>query len=179
MKRVLWLLRRHGSAIALWAGLALIVASLALQWFGIAPLEARVEALERARSGQREGQLARAESALAQPGGARMQLAGFYGYFERGERLTDLLAKLHVVGKGSGIELARAEYRMHSTPERKLDRYQVILPIRGSYQAIRVFVATALRELPTVSLDQVQFQRKEVGDPTVDAQVSFSFHLAR
>lgn len=179
MKRALWMLRRHASAWALWMGLALVLGSLALQWGAIRPLQAQLEALENATSGKRESHIAGAGQALERPTGPRAQLAAFYGYFDRGDKLTDLLATLHVVGRGAGLEIKRAEYRMSSSPERKLDRYQVLLPIRGSYQAIRAFIATALHELPTLSLDQVQFQRKEVGEPTIDAQVSFSFHLSR
>jgi hypothetical protein len=179
MKRALWLLRRHAATGSLWLGLVLVLSSLALQWWGIRPLEAQIEALEQGGAGKREGRIAGAGQALEQASGPRAQLAAFYGYFDRGERLTELLATLHVAGKDAGVEIKRADYRLSSSPERRLDRYQVLMPIRGSYPAIRVFIANALRELPTMSLDQVQFQRKAVGDAAVDAQVSFTFHIAR
>lgn len=179
MKRLLWLARRYATRWTLALGLLGVVAALALQWTTIEPLESRVEVLAAAHKDSRAGRLADAEQVLVQGGGPRMQLNAFYGHFDRGDKLTDLLVKLHVVGRGVGIDLKRGEYRLSSTPERRLDRYQVVLPVRGHYQAIRAFIATALHELPTMSLDQVQFQRREVGDPLVDAQVSFSFHLVR
>jgi len=179
VKRARWLLRRYASTASLWGGLALVLASLALQGWAIRPLEAQLEALESAGSGAREGRITGAGHVLEQNSGPRAQLAAFYGYFDRGDKLTELLATLHVVGKSTGIEVKRADYRMTSSPERRLDRYQVVMPVRGSYRSVRLFIATALRELPTMSLDQVQFQRKEIGDTTVDAQVSFTFHLAR
>ena len=178
VSRLGWIARRRAGTWAMWGGVALVLASLALQWLVIAPLEQRIGALESARSG-RDARLASAGQTLERSGGARAQLAGFYGHFERSDGLTDLLAKLHVAGKQAGLEVRRAEYRMSSPPDRRLDRYQIVMPIRGSYPAIRAFIANALRELPTLSLDQVQFQRKEVGDPIVDAQLSFSIHLAR
>jgi hypothetical protein len=179
VKRLLWIARRFASAGALWVGLALMLGALATQWWAIAPMEERIDVLESARGGKREEHIAGAEQKLAQAGGPRMQLTSFYSHFDRGDKLTDLLATLHVVGKGAGLQIRRAEYRLSSSPDRRLDRYQVMLPIRGSYPAIRVFIATALRELPTMSLDQVQFQRKEIGDPMIDAQVTLSFHLPR
>jgi hypothetical protein len=51
--------------------------------------------------------------------------------------------------------------------------------VQGSYPSIRAFVSTVLRELPTVSLEQIQFQRKDVADGTVDTQISFVFHLSK
>lgn len=179
MNRVIWLLRRRGAQLALWAGIALIGGSLAFNWLGVKPLEERVAALESARSLKREGQHGRLEDELSRPGSPGVQLANFYEYFSRDDSLTDLLAKLHAVAAASELEMKRAEYRMSSLRDRKLDRYQVIVPIRGSYRTIRIFVAGALRELPTMSLDQVQFQRKEIGDDVVDAQISFTFHLSK
>jgi len=86
---------------------------------------------------------------------------------------------VHAIARTLGLEITRADYRMVSQPERKLDRYQMIVPINGNYQAIRAFITAVLRELPTMSLDQVQFQRKEVGDAAVDTQISFSFYLIK
>ena len=75
--------------------------------------------------------------------------------------------------------LASAEYRLSSSGEQRLLRYQVVLPVSGTYRMIRVFVARALRELPTMSLDLVQLERETIGDTTVEAQISFTFHLPR
>lgn len=179
MNRLIWWLRRRAPQLALWAGLVLVAVAQAFNWFGVRPLEQRLEVLEQARNVKREGQLARVEDDLARQSSPRSRLASFYGYFARGDTLTDLLAKLYGVSKASGVEMQRAEYRLNSRPERMLDSYQVIVPVRGSYQTIREFIVRALRELPTMSLDQMQFQRKAVGDSAVDAQISFTFHLPK
>jgi hypothetical protein len=179
LSRVLWLVRRHASGMALGTGLVLMLSALAMQALAIRPLEARLETLERELRGGRQGPVAAAQRALERSDGPRAQLAAFYGHFERGERLTDLLAVLHGVGQHAGLELQRAEYRLSSLPERRLERYQVVLPVRGSYPTIRRFIADVLAELPTVSLDHVQFQRREVGETVVEAQVTLSFHLPR
>lgn len=179
MTRLAWLLRRRGAAIASWLGAVLVAAALAFHWLAVAPLERRVDALERSRGAERDGRIGRMEDELSRPGTPRGQLAAFYAYFARGERLTDLLARLHAMAAASGIEMTRAEYRMLSQPDRKLDRYQIIVPVRGSYPVLRGFIAGVLRELPTASMDQIQFQRKAVGDDTVEAQITFVLHLAR
>jgi hypothetical protein len=179
VKRLLWLLRWRTSRVVLCAGLALLVAAQAFTWTAVKPLEKRLEALERARSVEPKAQLARMDDELARQSSPRHQLASFYGYFARTDNVTEQLSKLYDIAKANGLEMQRAEYRMSSVANRKLKRYQVVIPIQGSYRSMRAFIASALRELPTMSLDHVQFQRKAVGENTVDGQVSFSFHLAR
>jgi hypothetical protein len=75
--------------------------------------------------------------------------------------------------------MTHADYRLTSQPDRKIDRYQMILPVHGSYPTVRAFITASLRAMPMMSLDQVQFERKNVGDGAVDAQITFTFHLAR
>lgn len=179
MKRLVWLLRWRARELALWTGLLLVAAALAFNWLAVRPLEQRIAALEREQGTQREGRLASMDHELARESSPRMRLASFYAYFARGDKLPDLLAKLHAIAEASGVQMQRAEYRMLSQSERQLDRYQINMPIHGSYRNVRVFIAGALRELPTLSMDQVQFQRQGVGDNAVDAQISFSFHLAK
>lgn len=177
MKRIAWLLRRHAPTLALWGGIGLAAAALLVNTLAIKPLEEQQQALERAQEQRRNSQQARLQGQRSS--GPQQQLAAFYAHFEQGGSLTTMLARLHAVAKASGLEMARGEYRMSSSAERKLDRYQVTLPISGSYKTIRVFVSRALRELPTLSLDLVQFQRRSIADGVVEAQVTFTFHLPK
>jgi uncharacterized small protein (DUF1192 family) len=179
VNRATWLVRWRAPQLALWIGLALVAASQAFTGVAVRPLEERIALLERDRATRPQTEIQRIDAELERQTSPRQQLASFYGFFTRGQNITEQLAKLYDIAKANGLEMQRAEYRMSSVANRKLDRYQVIVPLQGSYSAIRVFVAAALRELPTMSLDHVQFQRKAVGESTVDGQITFSFHLAR
>ena len=177
MKKLLWLARRHAAEIALWSGIVLGVLALIADNAVVQPLQQQQQALQDAHDlggdGTRGGAAARA-------GTPAQQLADFYAHFEHSPKLTELLARLNSIAKASGLELASAEYRLSSSGgEQRLLRYQVVLPVSGSYKMIRVFVARALRELPTMSLDLVQLERETIGDTTVEAQISFTFHLPR
>jgi hypothetical protein len=174
MPRLLWWLRRRGRGAAMVAGVLLALAGAALQMFGTRDLEARLEAIEDSIGVRPAGPAPdlRTES-------PRMQLAAFYRHFERPDPVTDHLATLYVLARQSGLVLDAAEYRLQRNTDRKFDRYQVVLPLTGSYGSVRVFVTAALREIPTMSVDQLQFRRQEIGDSQIDAQVSLSFHLAR
>ena len=179
MRRVLWLLRWRTGEIALAAGLLLLAGAAAFTFFAVRPLEQRLAALERARHAQPQAELARIDEELAHEKSPKVQLAAFYGYFRRGGSITEQLGKLYELAKANGLEMQRAEYRMVSGPQRKLDRYQVVVPMQGSYATIRAFTTAALRDLPTMSVDHVQFQRKAIGEKAVEGQITFSFHLAR
>ncbi len=179
MNRLAWLLRRHASTLALCVGAALAAAAMALHGLAVRPLQQTLDALQAQPKGAREGRLERLGDDLARQDSPSAQLASFYAYFNTDDRLTDSLAKVYAVARSLGLEMKRADYRLNSQPGRKLDRYQMTVPIQGSYTAIRAFVTAVLRAQPTMALEQVQFQRKDIGDPIVDAQVSFTFYLAR
>lgn len=179
MKRALWLLRWRGAGLALWAGAVLMAAALGLHWTVVRPLAQRVDALQARAPGPRAGALERMGDALSSPDSTRARLDTFYRHFERDEHLTDRLARVHAIATRLGLEIKRADYRLDSQPGRRLDRYLMTVPVQGSYPATRAFVSAVLRDLPTVSLEQVQFQRKDVAEGSVDAQISFVFHLAK
>lgn len=179
MRRLVWLLRWRASQLAFSLGLVLVTAALAFTWLTVRPLEQHLQALERARALEPQVELARMEDEMARRNNPRYQLASFYRHFAASGSIADVLAKLYGVAKANGIEMQRAEYRMLNVSNRQLNRLQVIVPVQGDYRTMRVFIARALRELPTMSLDHVQFQRKAIGDSVVDAQLTFSFHLAR
>ena len=177
MKRIVWLLRRHGATLALWTGAVLVAAALSLHWLVVRPLTQRVDALQTQREGPRAGALQRMGDALVSTESPRARLDTFYRHFEGDKGLSDRLARVHAIAGKLGLELKRADYRLDSQPGRRLDRYQMTLPVQGPYPLIRAFVSAVLRELPTVSLEQIQFQRKDVADGSVDTQISFIFHL--
>ena len=58
-------------------------------------------------------------------------------------------------------------------------RYQFTLPVRGTYPQIRKFVDGALADVPALSLDSIQFERRKIGDATVDAKLKLVVFLGR
>jgi hypothetical protein len=179
VNRLVWLLRHRGSSIALWLGIALTAAALALHGLAAQPLHQRLAQLQARSDAPRNGTLARLGDELARDAEPQAQLAGFYGFFAKEEPLTERLARLHATARRLGLEMKRADYRLTAQADRKLDRYQMVVPIQGPYTAIRGFVTTVLREQPTLALEQILFQRKAIGEGAVDAQVTFTFYLAK
>ena len=52
-----------------------------------------------------------------------------------------------------------------------LAQYEVVLPILGSYQKIRAFIADVLTELPSVAIADVQMRRESTLAPMLDVRL--------
>ena len=137
------------------------------------PEQMRLEELRQsvAKSGDRA---ARSDHDLRSPND---KLAAFYGFFPPSDHLPDLLEKIYGVAAKKGLALEQGEYRAVRDNLGRLTHYQIILPVKGSYPQIRKFVAAALADVPTVSLDSIQFERQKVGDTMVDSKVKLVLYL--
>lgn len=141
------------------------------------PLQQEFDVAQASQRAQRDTMLREADVNTA--GDPQERLARFYGFFEGTDGLPGRLEKLSAVARASGLELRRAEYRMSAPPEQKLVRYQIILPVEGSYRAIRRFTADALEAIPALALSQVKFQRREISDGRAEAQIVFTLYFKR
>jgi hypothetical protein len=103
-------------------------------------------------------------------------LTRFYHFFD-GPPTTRWLKKLYAAAAAQDLVLTRAEYRM--TPERsgRLVRYQITLPVQGSYVQIRRFIAQALTDVPVAALDAISFKRETIGATQLEAQVKLTLYL--
>jgi Tfp pilus assembly protein PilO len=156
-------------------GLALIVFALAFYAFATAPMRARLAALEaqRADLAARVG----ARGAGAQPATQRSQLSNFYAFFPVTRALPDLLGAIERAAKSSGLRLERGEYRLSQERGFPLARYQVTLPLQGSYGDVRGFVNAVLDAVPAAALEELALKREQIGDPLVEARVRFVLFL--
>ena len=120
---------------------------------------------------------ARLESAVSRnvskPG--QQNLSAFYGFLEsKDETTTDALAKLHAIGTATGVAMQSGNYRTQQAAGR-LERYELQLPVSGSYAQIRDFLNRALAEIPALSLDQMTLRRDGRND-AVQADLRLTLH---
>ena len=161
---------RHELGTSGLAAIALFVIAALFFVLAVKPLESRTALLE--------GELARAESGATGRGAGGARLATFYRYFETGESATDWLARRNAIGAGAGVQVPSADYRLQKTGTR-LERYEVVLPLNGSYPQIRAFLAQALAEIPVLSLDQVTIKKERAQGGAVQAEARMTLHLSR
>ena len=106
------------------------------------------------------------------------QLAAFYAFLDRGREPPEWLARLHAIAQRAGLQLPSAEYRLHGTGT-PLERYEIVLPVSGSYGELRAFLEAALGEIPVLSLDGVSFTRQRADEARVRADLRLTLHLVR
>jgi hypothetical protein len=163
---------RHELGTTGLVALALFAIAAMFHFLALKPLESRNALLE--------DELARAESIASGrgAGAAGNRLAAFYRYFETGESATDWLARLNDIGARAGVKIPSADYRLQKTGTR-IERYEVVLPLTGSYPQIRSFLAQALAEIPVLSLDQVTIKKERAQGGSVQAEARMTLHLSR
>jgi Tfp pilus assembly protein PilO len=142
------------------AGLCLLAAAAAFSSFVLGPLESRGALMQ--------GKL----MDKTQPGAGKV--AEVYEFLRKPEETTDWLAKLHGIASATGVQLKSATYRTHA--EGRIERYEIVLPVSGSYGQIRDFLKRALAEIPVMSLDSLSLKRK---DETLQAEMRLTLHRVK
>ncbi len=126
-----------------------------------------------------EDERARLEGALAKnPKGSATNLSAFYGFLESKDETTDALAKLYAIGTATGVEVQSGTYRSQPAAGR-LERYELALPVSGSYAQIRDFLNRVLTEIPTLSLDQMALRREGRGEGVLHAEFRMTLHQVK
>lgn len=111
------------------------------------------------------------------PGYSREALGAFYAFFPASNRLSGELRKIYQAAERHAVQLEQAEYRVAHDSATKLVRYQISLPLKGTYTQVRKFLAAALSEIPHLALESVQFERQRVGDTALEARVMLVMFL--
>ncbi len=73
-----------------------------------------------------------------------------------------------------GLQAQRGQYAVSHDKSGALTYYQIVLPVRGTYRAVRLFINQALHDLPSLALDRVSFSRSRIDDTVVEAQLRFT-----
>jgi hypothetical protein len=175
---VIWRLRRLARAISLPAALAvgLLAFEAAFYFSAMAPVldeQAKLRS-EVALLGQTSAQSRGHATPISDP---RTELAEFYAALARPANAPDLLRRLHRAARDQGLMLDQAEYRPLPDPEGKLTRYQILLPAKGTYPEVRRFLVQASGDVPGLAVDSINFQRQQIGDPVVEAQIKLTLFL--
>lgn len=161
-------LRREVGVLGL-AAIALLAGALVFSNVVVKPLEEKNRLLRQQASSR--GAQAPADGQSAE------KVAKVYEFLQKEETPTDWLAKLHGIGVASGVKLKSAAYRTQRT-EGLIVRYEISLPVAGSYGQIRDFMARSLAEIPVMSIDAVSLKRDN-GGQTVHADLRLTLHMVK
>ena len=104
------------------------------------------------------------------------ELQRFYELFPPLAQLTDDLEGVYALARDAKLDLMQGEYRLEQAGAGPA-RYQLALPVRGTYAQVRAFVGAVLKEKPTASVDSLRFERKTVADNQIEAQVRITLYF--
>jgi Tfp pilus assembly protein PilN len=149
------------------AAIGLLAAALFFSNFMVKPLEQRNALL--AESASRKGN-------TAAPSGEKV--AAVYEYLRKDEDTTDWLAKLHGIGTATGVQMRAATYGTKPA-EGRIVRYEIVLPVAGSYAQIRDFLKRAQAEIPVMSIDQVTLKKDEKKGGALHAELRLTLHMVK
>lgn len=177
-RRALWNTKQGIIAVG-WAGFsaALLFALCTTSvYFVLSPIQQQTAAL-RQEASQLGTQTKAKFPSTEKPLNPAEQLDAFYRFFPRQDTVSDWMAKLYDAAAQQNLALENGEYRLAHDRDGKLSRYDIVLPVKGSYLQVRKFIAQALADVPSLALDGITFSRQKIDDAFVDAQIRFTLYL--
>ena len=109
----------------------------------------------------------------------REQLTEFYNFFPKEKIAPKWLGKLVAVAEQNGLSLDEGEYKVTSDKVGQMLRYKITLPVQGKYPQIRKFLASLPTKIPPMALENVQFQRKDIVESTVQVKIMLVLFLVQ
>jgi Tfp pilus assembly protein PilO len=107
------------------------------------------------------------------------QLAEFYEFFPSDKDSPKWIGKIVEVAEKNGISLNHGDYSVARDKAGSLIRIKITLPIQGTYPQIRKYLSSLTAEVPVVSLEDVQFERKDIQDNLLQAKLRLVLYLVR
>lgn len=179
MRIYAWWLRRLAHRLG-WSGMLgmlLLAASAIVFGLAVKNEEARLQQIEHQATSLR-ARIQEAARGGITLNGAEAQLVEFYDFFVF-DQLTGWLEKIYVAATKQGLTLEQGQYRTALDKTGKLIRYEITLPVKGSYVQIRGFIDAVLMEVPVAALEDVGFKREMIDSPGVEAHIKFTLFLGR
>jgi hypothetical protein len=88
----------------------------------------------------------------------------------------DLLKQLNALGLKDGVVVARSTYEVKAQDSQRI--LEVNLPLKVAYPMLRTYVRDVLGLAPTARLEELNLHRAMATDPSVDADLRFSFSFS-
>ncbi len=101
----------------------------------------------------------------------------FYDSFPNVDSSPYWVKEIDAVAKKRGVELHGSDYRLVSDKGSRLVRYEMILPVRGSYPQIRAFIADMLVTIPAVALVDMIIKREDIKSGRLEVRLSLNLYL--
>lgn len=161
-------------------GMACLLCAIgACAWlWGVPHMRAQLEADQQALvHAQRLLQSSQSTPSSAPRSAAEDNLARFYDALGDRRYSEQQVKTLFAVARKTNLVLSQAEYRWSTDKNGRYWTYQILLPVKGSYGAIRQFCEQTLLAVPFASLDDINFKREAIASGTLEAKLRFTLYL--
>lgn len=160
-------------------GAILLAAAAAGTLFVVLPgLEARARAEQQVlRAQAHAAAVQRGEVSIARTPGR--QLDDFYAGLPAQLTATKAIDGLYTAADAEKISLERGEYSLAVEQGADMARYQILLPVHGTYAQLRRFIDTAIAKVPGLSVEDLDMQRKEVSETELEGRIRMTLYLSR
>lgn len=151
------------------AGLALLGAAAAME-FG--PLPAAQEKL-----GALRASIAKARTQRNAPARGTADAASLLAALPDRDALESSIAAIHHAAAVQGLVTTGAEYRSRKESGGELLRYEISLPLRGSYAALRAWLVELRSRLPALALDELSLHRTAAQMAQIEGRLRLALFL--
>jgi hypothetical protein len=105
------------------------------------------------------------------------RLLAFERALGRREELDSYVGQVFIAAKRRGVGLALGEYRLTQDLAGGFQRYQMVLPINGSSNAIQAFSQQVLLDLRFAALEEISLKRATIDAMRVEGKLRFVLFL--
>jgi len=181
LNRLRWrgreLLRSIG--LAGWVAVALLLLCVIGSWTLVEPMQAEARRFDEDSAALERRWAANSHEVVSAPATAQQQLDAFRQRFPDEKGMAPALRQLQGAARRQRVPIEQAEFKFASEPTEPLARYSIILPIKAGYRELRRFSRDALRDLPALSLEEVNLRRSDSKSPMLEAQLRFVLFVSK
>ncbi len=145
-------------------GIALLAASVVFL------LSTHLKIVDEVQSLRADLATARQQSTLAPRQAPSDPLRALAGLPTRAE-MPALLGALLKQADAAHLTLDTGKYETSTTKTGSVVRYNITFPVVGPYPQVRKFIDSTLESMPAVAISDLAFERKSIGDSTVEAHI--------
>ncbi len=181
-----WVLRAIAKKLGLWGLLGLLIIGLSLVMYVSKTTEIQQEiSLLKTKVAQKEISNSTGE-AIQTPvmqNNTLQTLTEFYQTFPSAQAIPDTLSQLNQLAAAQQLLLNSGDYKLNkvraknTASARALTQYEMVLPVEGSYNNIRTFIAGILTTIPSVAISDIQIKRESTLSPKVEARLVLIFFV--
>jgi hypothetical protein len=159
-------------------GIALSTAALVTLLVGVIPLRDEIESL-RTELAMRPAKPATVVPVLPPDQLLAKELATFQARFPTVDELSHELDTLFILTKDKGLETNKGEYALVEKDGGTLRRFEVTLPVTGTYSQIHGLILDVLERLPSAALADITLERGKVAEGQAVVILRFVFFVRK